>query len=43
MVGPSPVMDVLPYPLPTVFAGSPAAVPQAVSAVFGHGIRLRRA
>ncbi|MDQ1025100.1 hypothetical protein QF035_002682 [Streptomyces umbrinus] len=41
MVGPSPVVNVLPYPLPTVFVGSPAEVPQAVSAVFEHGIRLR--
>jgi [acyl-carrier-protein] S-malonyltransferase len=43
VVGPSPVMNVLRYPFPTVFVESPAAVPQAVAAVFEHGVRLRRA
>lgn len=43
VVGPSPVMNALQYPFPTVFVDSPAAVPQAVAAVFEHGVRLRRA
>ncbi|EST37923.1 hypothetical protein N566_10350, partial [Streptomycetaceae bacterium MP113-05] len=43
VIGPSPVMNALQYPFPVVFVDSPAAVPQAVAAVFEHGVRLRRA
>ncbi|MFI8091864.1 ACP S-malonyltransferase [Streptomyces sp. NPDC086080] len=43
VVGPSPVMNALRYPFPAVFVDSPAAVAQAVAAVFEHGVRLRRA
>lgn len=42
VVGPSPAMNALHYPFPVVFVDSPAAVPQAIAAVFEHGIRLRR-
>ncbi|MET7641404.1 ACP S-malonyltransferase [Streptomyces sp. NPDC005438] len=42
VIGPSPVMNALQYPFPVVFVDSPKALPQVVSAVFEHGIRLRR-
>lgn len=41
VIGPSPVLNVLRYPFPTVFVDSPAAVPQAIAAVFEHGVSLR--
>jgi malonyl CoA-acyl carrier protein transacylase len=41
VVGPSPVLNVLQYPFPVVFVDSPEVVPQAVAAVFEHGVRLR--
>lgn len=42
VVGPSGAMDKLRYPFPVVFVNSPAAVSEAVGAVFEHGVRLRR-
>jgi hypothetical protein len=35
-------MKALKYPFPVVFLDSPEAVPQAMAAVFEHGVRLRR-
>ncbi len=42
LVGPSPVMNALQYPFPTVVVDSPSGIPQAIAAIFEHGIRLRR-
>ncbi|MCX4547586.1 MULTISPECIES: acyltransferase domain-containing protein [unclassified Streptomyces] len=42
VVGPSPVMNALQYPFPVVFVDSPRALPQAVAAVFEHGVPLSR-
>lgn len=43
VIGPSPIMNALRYPFPTVFVDSPAAVSQAVEAASEHGLPLRSA
>lgn len=40
VVGPSPVMNALRYPFPTVFVDRPAAVPRAIAAIFENGVPL---
>jgi [acyl-carrier-protein] S-malonyltransferase len=40
VLGPSPVMNSLHYPFPTVFVDAPAAVPRAIAAIFDYGVSL---